>query len=87
MRTIYKYNLELGTIIHNLPYGWVVRHAGPDPIGNACVWVELDNAAGVITESVTFIVRGTGSAVGDKDSFVGTFLDGMFVWHVYWRWS
>jgi hypothetical protein len=49
--------------------------------GTVCVWAEVNTALPVLSCVVT--VHGTGHAVADDEHYVGTFMDGSFVWHYY----
>lgn len=83
MRTIYKYPLAVTskqTI--QVPVRSIPRHVGLDPDGVPCLWLQVlaDNDT---TDLVVYIV-GTGRPIPTEATrFLGTFVQGLFVWHVY----
>lgn len=78
-RTIYKYSLEQRR--HRIPALHKVIHAGVDPVGELCVWVEVDASTTEI--DVSFFRVGTGHVVPDGAEHIWSFNDGPFVWHIY----
>lgn len=93
-RTIYKYPINIGRTTIKLPDSHSVIHAGSDPGGRLCIWVELDYVAmenGQIYE-YEFIVLGTGHMFdnelieGEDFCHIQSFIDGGFVWHLYGLW-
>jgi hypothetical protein len=86
MRSIFKYQLHVGGVTHQIPAASSVRYLGRDPSGEPCAWVELDpdNTTDRVTKE--FTVFGTGHLIpDDAGEYVGTFVESPFVWHVYWR--
>ncbi len=86
MRTkIYKYELEDAT--RNGIRGVVNRviHVGLDPNGAACLWAEV--APDIVPyggSPLKVVIVGTGMDVPEGHlSHCGSFVDGVFVWHVY----
>lgn len=63
-------------------------HVGKDPQGDICVWalVAVDSPSeNVHRRKWKVMVRGTGHDCGDVAyaEFIGTVVDGNFVWHVF----
>ena len=50
--------------------------------GTLSLWAEVDPASGP-EERRTVLVIGTGNSAGDVGRYIGSALDGAFVWHVY----
>lgn len=89
MRTIHKYQLEplrvntILTYVGAKPLSALVQHPGTG--GAVSLWMEV-NLDHSFTEERTFFVAGTGQPIPDSLSliqFIGTALDGGFVWHIY----
>ena len=80
MKTVYKYSLRSRASVE-LPAGAVVLHVGLDPQGQGAFWafVDTDND----TETRRFVVTGTGHPVPDGLEFLGTYVEGPFVWHAW----
>lgn len=89
MKTIHKYPLTGGTQIIQAPLLAKPLYVGLDPIGTPCVWALVDTSmplAGMIV-----LLTGTGSPlpegaaeIDDLDKkYVGTILQGLYVWHVF----
>tara|TARA_Y100000310_G_C20091061_1_gene538287 strand:- start:188 stop:508 length:321 start_codon:yes stop_codon:yes gene_type:complete len=82
-RTIWKY--DLGNRIsseHDLPIDAEFRHAGLDPEGKLCVWMEVDNES-TDMERHTFAVFNTGQVIPDGFTFWGSIQVGTFMLHVH----
>lgn len=77
MRTIWKFKATLPV---EADAEGIVRLVGLDPMGVMCVWIEVDSSAPTVVRE--FAIVGTGHPV-PKGTHVGSFVDGMFVWHVY----
>lgn len=56
-------------------------HAGADPAGNPCVWIEVDPTAP--PEWRAFGMYGTGRPLPPGWLHCGSFLQHFFVWHIY----
>lgn len=85
---IWKFPIAFGSDIPKLdismPKGARIIHAGPDPSGRPCVWVEcIPRIPSEETEKRFFTVIGTGWEVPDKGKHVASYVDGSFVWHIY----
>lgn len=83
MRTVYKFPLAgvLAGMPLSVPTVGKIVHAGPDPEGRLCVWVDHEIGAPLTTQIAIF---GTGHPIPDNKWVHGTtFIDGPFVWHVY----
>lgn len=89
MITIYKYPLPINSTTHiSMPAGAIVRHIGCDPAGEPCLWAEVDTDHPM--ENRIFHVMGTGHPCPEfaydghpRDRFFGSFVQGVFVWHVF----
>jgi hypothetical protein len=83
MKTIWKTTLEIVDVQHvSIPKFADPIHAGLDPIGVPCVWWDVDTDKQGERRSV-FIV-GTGNPMPQGiEPYVGTFVHGPFVWHVF----
>ena len=82
MKKIFKYQIrptEEQEIM--MPVGAEVNHVGLDPDGIPCIWAIVDPDAR--RESVIIQVIGTGHHVPDEGIFLGTYVKGVFVWHVF----
>lgn len=84
MKTVYKYEIELMCNqyieIHG-GYRAGFLHVGRDPKGDFSIWCQVDTD--LPKEKVRFDVYGTGNFMDETGMYVGTFLDGAFVWHVF----
>lgn len=82
-KRIWKYSLSaVGAI--KTPGTPVFVHVGIDPNGEACVWAEVH--PGELTTEWFLTVFGTGQLITPGSGrYVGTFVDGSLVWHVYAR--
>jgi hypothetical protein len=82
-RTIHKFHLAPGTMPQRHER---FLHAGIDPAGRPCVWLEVrpdEPESGIVRE---FQMFGTGHVVPDEGwEHCGSFVDGPFVWHIYGR--
>lgn len=83
MNTIYKYPIQITDEQEiRIPYDYEVIHAGLDPSGEPCIWVKVDTDFSDTRLSV-FVV-GTGNPIpSDASKYVGSFIKGPFVWHVF----
>ncbi len=83
MKTIYKYPLR-EKFHQDVPTTLRPLYVGLDPTGDPCLWVEVDievNPKGRLTTTIV----GTGQPVDSTKTYAGTYLDGPFVWHVYYE--
>lgn len=82
MKTIFKYPIEITNIQEvKLPVGFKVIHVGLDPNNTSCIWCEVDTNKELIRQTV--YVVGTGHKLPPDAYHVGSFLQRVFVWHVY----
>ena len=49
--------------------------------GTMCVWAEVK--PGEPDRSCVVTVHGTGHPIGDDERYIGSLMDGPFVWHAY----
>lgn len=66
-----------------MPKGARIIHAGADPSGEPCVWVECIPNEETETEIRFFTVIGTGWKAPNKGRHIASYVDGSFVWHIY----
>jgi len=94
MKIIHKYEMiaiEPGSLTDksfDWPEGARVVHVDSQSPGTVQLWVEIDNQYqrdSPVLEDRTFKVYGTGHHIEDRDFYVGTAIDEVFVWHVYER--
>ena len=64
-----------------LPVDFIVRLIGLDPRDNPCLWAEINTDKATIEQA--FTIRGTGEAIPHSAVFLGSFLQGSFVWHLF----
>jgi hypothetical protein len=86
MRTIYKFPLvieEKQTIKFLKEAGTTpeIVRVGHDPKGVPCIWIEL--TPGNYFDAFEINLVGTGERIPGSSDYVGSFVDGYFVWHVY----
>lgn len=83
-RTIWKYNLpfqERGSV--KIPYGYRILHFGTQ-FAMPTIWVEVDPTQSL--DDMEYAIFGTGWDIPDDSwGYVGSWMDGGFVWHVYRR--
>ena len=82
-KTVWKHKLRHGVTTIPLPFDSKVVLVGPDPQRTPCAWIEVNGLQQV--EEHEILVYGTGFAMPGNVKHVGSFIDGMFVWHVYMR--
>lgn len=84
MRTVYKYPISKESIEGTLmiPGGYKILHFNMQAYVPT-LWVEVDP----MEEEVEFnyAIFGTGWKISDEYEYVGTCLDGPYVWHLYRR--
>lgn len=78
MRTIFKYQIEINSLL--IPTGAEFLSVQMQH-GEITSWWRVDPEAP--TERIRFDVVGTGHLVQDDGRFLGTVQDGSFVWHIF----
>ena len=89
MRTVYKYQLNLGTTRLELPEGSIPVHVGVQGEG-VCLWVEQTNDPDGSFTWHTYKAIGTGHPCPTgyaRTEHLGTVMMPPFVWHVYECWE
>ena len=85
-RTIWKFPIEITEqqeITVNKDYR--VLSVGLDPSGQPCLWIYVDSNPNSPKTSITINLYGTGGPVSTRPGgFIGTFLQGSLVWHVFY---
>lgn len=83
IKTIWKFPFDLAEVIKiTAPEGARPLRVGLDPMGQACVWCEV-NPDAPSSLLILFLV-GTGSLIPSAaESYVGSYNDGSYVWHIY----
>lgn len=83
-RAVYKYEIPVDDQWHGstMPLPAQIVHAASQSRGVVCLWAEV---APDSTESAVraFRVFGTGQPIPEGAVYVGSALDGPYVWHVY----
>lgn len=86
MSTIFKYPIDIKDEQHVTMSAWSrFLSVGYDPSGQLCVWAEVNPDLKPPIDRTIWIV-GTGGEMPfmqQKSRFLGTVLDGDFVWHVF----
>lgn len=68
--------------IVRMPQGAELLSVGLDPQGRQCVWAKVDQQAPMVSRRIR--IYGTGHECNMPTSkFIGTFVEGPFVWHVF----
>lgn len=83
MKTIYKYAIGITdrqTLL--LTAGSNILSAGKDAKGQLCIWATVDSEARLV-DKYTIYVNGTGRPLTHDGIFLGTVLDGYYVWHIF----
>jgi hypothetical protein len=84
MKTVYKYPIGITRYqVVNTFKDAVPVHVGFDPQGQPCIWMEVDTANP--PENFAVNVIGTGHEVPKNTNHIGSFVQGPFVWHVYFQ--
>jgi hypothetical protein len=81
MRTVYKYQLDLGTVTIELPENAEIITVGKDPHGKYSLWAIVNTEAVKVKKN--FKILGTGHEVPNNAWYIDSFMDDMFVWHVF----
>lgn len=87
-KTIYKYDLtaafnQNGVISIKAPKDAKWLYVAVQPHTGLCAWaqVNIDEPAEQVPHTLHII--GTGHTVPDNVAYIGSVIDGAFVWHVY----
>lgn len=83
MKTIYKYNFDIQDEWHITTFkGATPLRIGLDSTDSPAIWFSVDTLA--ITETRKLRIIGTGHPLSDNSGeYVGSFLQGSFVWHAF----
>ncbi len=82
--TIWKYKLELVAEQKiQVREGANALSVGLDPNGDLCVWVELKPGNPPATIKIQIVGTGDESNKTSFPNFIGTVVQGRYVWHVY----
>ena len=82
VRTVWKFDLELGANAIEVYEGARVVRVGFDGGGKRCVWVEVETSRPAAV--LELVVVGTGHHIPGDAEHVGSFMeDGYFIWHAY----
>lgn len=83
MKTIYKYKLHIQE--HQsieIPNSAKFLYLGIDPIGDPCLWAEVESENKTEVKLITIV--GTGSKIpNDIGNYFSSFIHNSFVWHIY----
>jgi hypothetical protein len=86
METMWKFVFDMErspTLEISTPRGSHARFVGLDPAsGNPAIWFLVPKVA---TEKVerTFVIYGTGHRIHQFSDYVGSVIQGQFVWHIF----
>ncbi len=85
-KSIWKFTLEITDHqIIQMPKDAELLHVGLDPQGTPCLWALVTPTNE--TQGRSIIIHGTGHpvlcVVTKHDNYIGTFVQGRFVWHVF----
>ena len=85
MKTVWKYPIEITDeqIVPAL-FGASPIYVGLDPKGFPCIWCDVEDTKPG-NESLRISIRGTGHPSPENVTYLGSFIQGPFVWHVYYR--
>lgn len=82
MKTVYKYNINIGLSIVRCFKNAKVLSAGMDPQGKFCIWVLVNPEAE--PADLKILTIGTGHEVPENTQFIQTVKDrNIFMWHVF----
>ena len=83
MKTIWKFPFEIADRVKiTVPAGAKVRHVGLDPNDDPCLWCQVYSDAP--KEDLELFVVETGQTIPKEAiEFLGSFMCGPFVWHVF----
>lgn len=84
MKQVLKYALyPTATTQIELPTrGAKALHVGLDGSGIPCIWVEVPTGNQPLSLR-TFSVFGTGWKIGSNATYIGTYHENEYIWHVY----
>lgn len=92
MKVVWKYDVYLNSVTNSQGLQVITTNRGAKPIfvakqdlerTSAQVWVEVDPNES--PAAITIFSIGTGhGAVPEHAQYLGTVIDGDYVWHVYW---
>jgi hypothetical protein len=84
MRTVYKYPIYTGTaMLHTVPQGEPVLCALDPASGAPCLWYEVNTDQPQI--DMEYETVGTGQPIPDKMQWIGSCVQGDYIWHIYGR--
>ncbi len=82
MLTVFKYPIKITDVqTIKMPMGWKPLRVGIDPKGDFCLWALVDTDNLEIEQDI--YVHGTGHEVGTDEEYIGSDVQGHFVWHVF----
>ena len=85
MDKVYKYPLLLRNGIQRLeiPEGSLILHFAMQ-VPNPTIWARVNSSPDMPMVERKFIIKGTGHDLGvDNLRYIGTTLDGSYVWHLF----
>jgi len=84
MKQVLKYPLSpTATVQIELPIrGAKTLHVGLDEKGIPCIWIEVPTGNQPLSVRA-FNVFGTGWEIGSNSTYIGTYHENEYVWHVY----
>lgn len=83
MRTIYKYKVNLSAKPIYIPQGATLCFVGLSPDDQSvAMWFDIPDIDAP-SDARRFVILGTGHPVSSSEKYIGSVIDGTFVWHVF----
>ena len=85
MKTVWKYTIGItDEQFIFVPIGAKPLYVNLDPNGVPCVWCDVEQF-NERSGKLHIKIRGTGHPSPENATYLGSFIQGPFVWHVYYR--
>ena len=82
--TIWKYPLKITDLQHlHIPLGGKILSCGKDSTGMICVWARVVPERPKHVRAIRIVGTGNPFEAADMYTFVGSIVDGPFVWHIF----
>lgn len=85
MKTVFKYTVPITDhpVQIGLPHQHIIRHIGYQSRNAVTFWAEVPDEPDMNPITRLFQVFGTGHQIPDSAVYIGTSIQGEFVWHLY----
>ena len=84
MKVVFKFPITMATdFALEMPRGYKVLHVAEQGPNGPFFWAEVNPA--VQLDRIHFAIVGTGHDIPVEGTYLGTWLSGDFVWHLYQR--